>query len=80
MVIAPSPTPLAPLTRRQLLAGIGASLIAVPTASATSEDFRVLRARPGEVRLRGSSEAPTSIWGYEGGVPGPFLASSKARN
>jgi FtsP/CotA-like multicopper oxidase with cupredoxin domain len=71
-----------PLTRRQWLAGFGASLIAMPPAtSATakgSDDARILRARPGETRLRGSREAPTAIWGYEGIVPGPLLRVRQA--
>ena len=63
------------LTRRQWLGGFGASLIAVPTAVAAKgpEDLTILHARPGEARLRGSHEAPTSIWGYNGVVPGPLL-------
>ena len=70
-------TVLLPLTRRQWLAGFGASLIAMPPATGAtakgSDDARILHARPGETRLRGSREAPTAIWGYEGIVPGPLL-------
>ena len=70
---------LAPISRRRLLAGAGASLtaIALPARSFAEETpadgFRVLRARPGNARLRGSSEPPTAIWGYDGMVPGPTL-------
>ncbi len=67
------------LTRRRLLAGAGASLTAVSLPRAlhaeplTSDGFRVLRARPGQTRLRGDREPPTAIWGYDGAVPGPTL-------
>ena len=71
-----SPLSQIPLTRRQWLRGLGASLIAVPTANAAasegSGDMRMLHARRGEARLRGG-EAPTAIWGYDGRVPGPLL-------
>jgi FtsP/CotA-like multicopper oxidase with cupredoxin domain len=71
-----------PLTRRRWLAGFGASLIVMrPTTGATARQFddaRILRARPGETRLRGSREAPTAIWGYEGIVPGPLLRVRQA--
>lgn len=65
------------LTRRRWLKGFGASLIVVPAANTAaakrSADIRTLHARPGEARLRGSGEAPTSIWGYDGSVPGPLM-------
>lgn len=67
------------LTRRRLLAGVGATLTAFtlparPRAEETAGDgYRVLRIRPGEARLRGINEQPTAIWGYDGVVPGPTL-------
>lgn len=39
----------------------------------TGDGIRVLRARPGQTRLRGDREPPTAIWGYDGAVPGPTL-------
>ncbi len=68
-----------PISRRRLLAGAGASLtaIALPARSLAedkaTDDYRTLRARPGEARLRGGHEKPTAIWGYDGTVPGPTL-------
>jgi len=69
----------APISRRRLLAAAGAGLAAsaLPTprflASAATDDFRVLRARAGQARLRGEDLSPTRVWGYDGGVPGPTL-------
>jgi FtsP/CotA-like multicopper oxidase with cupredoxin domain len=42
-------------------------------AGAQEDGFRVLRARPGRLRLRGTDAGETAIWGYDGGVPGPAL-------
>jgi FtsP/CotA-like multicopper oxidase with cupredoxin domain len=57
-----------------MAAGIGAGVLPTPSAQpATADGFRILRARPGMARLRGETEAPTPIWGYEGAVPGPTL-------
>jgi FtsP/CotA-like multicopper oxidase with cupredoxin domain len=70
------------LSRRRLLAASGVAVIAAAlpprwTAAAPSEmaadGFRLLRARTGEVKLRGSDLPPTAIWGYDGTVPGPLL-------
>jgi FtsP/CotA-like multicopper oxidase with cupredoxin domain len=38
-----------------------------------TDGFRILRARPGTALLRGDTEPPTPIWGYDGEVPGPTL-------
>lgn len=68
-----------PLSRRRVLAGLGASVTAFvlpgrARAQATEADgFRILRARSGTAHLLGPSEKPTAIWGYEGTVPGPTL-------
>ncbi len=77
---------LGPINRRRLLAGASASVAVLalpslaraagetaPKPETTADGFRVLHARPGEARLRGSGEAPTPIWGYEGMSPGPTL-------
>jgi FtsP/CotA-like multicopper oxidase with cupredoxin domain len=72
-----------PPTRRHVLAGAGAAAIAlvlprplraaVEAGEIAADGFRVLRARGGSARLRGEAEKPTSIWGYDGVVPGPTL-------
>ena len=67
------------LSRRRLLAGLGASvtLTALPplglAQTGTGDGFRVLRAKAGTVPLRGPHERPTPIWGYDGISPGPLL-------
>jgi FtsP/CotA-like multicopper oxidase with cupredoxin domain len=82
MAAAPTCLPanwVVPLSRRRFLAGVGASLtmIALPRRTfaqqAAADGYRILRARTGEARLRGSGAAPTPIWGYDGTVPGPTL-------
>ncbi len=72
-------------TRRHLIKGLAVALTALAlaapatmrAASARGETaangFRVLRARQGSVRLRGADQPETSIWGYDGQVPGPTL-------
>ena len=70
---------LPPLTRRRLLAGLGTSVTAIALsknafATETATDgYRVLHARPGQAYLRGKTQAPTPIWGYDGLSPGPNL-------
>jgi FtsP/CotA-like multicopper oxidase with cupredoxin domain len=70
---------LPPLTRRRLLAGLGVSVTAIALsknafATETATDgYRVLHARPGQAYLRGKTQAPTPIWGYDGLSPGPTL-------
>lgn len=67
------------ISRRRFLAGAGASLtaFALPARSLaqdmTADGYQILRARPGQAHLRGSSEPPTAIWGYNGVSPGPTL-------
>jgi FtsP/CotA-like multicopper oxidase with cupredoxin domain len=71
--------PTAPVSRRRLLmaAGVSAIVATLPRIALGErlqpDGFRILRARPGAVRLRGDDKAPTRIWGYEGTVPGPAL-------
>ena len=74
-----SPPSLSYLTRRHLLAGLGLSVTALAMPRRTLADdkapdgYRVLHARPGKAFLRGNSQAPTPIWGYDGMSPGPTL-------
>jgi FtsP/CotA-like multicopper oxidase with cupredoxin domain len=74
-----SVSPLFPLTRRRLLAGIGASVtaVALPKGSfgkdVAADGYRVLRVRAGTALLRGKDAEPTPIWGYDGMSPGPTL-------
>jgi len=78
----PSPLSRTALTRRRLIAGIGAGVtafalprsgLAAAPADVAADGFRVLHARAGNARLRGPQEAPTPIWGYDGLSPGPTL-------
>lgn len=71
---------LAPLSRRRILAGLGATatLVALPppfsvAQTAGGDGFRVLRAKSGTAHLRGLAARPTPIWGYDGLSPGPTL-------
>jgi FtsP/CotA-like multicopper oxidase with cupredoxin domain len=70
------------LTRRRLLSGAGIAFacLALPRAlraalqvETAPDGFRILRAKPGAVALRGRDQTPTPIWGYDGIVPGPTL-------
>jgi FtsP/CotA-like multicopper oxidase with cupredoxin domain len=67
-------------TRRQVAAGIGASVIALTPLATRAQPlaqydggWRILRARAGEARLRGGDTAATAIAGYDGVTPGPLL-------
>jgi FtsP/CotA-like multicopper oxidase with cupredoxin domain len=68
---------MAMLSRRRFLAaGLAATaipLVGRPGLTQTSDGFRVITLKPGEVRLRGPGAASTPIWGYEGIVPGPTI-------
>src|SRR3954451_8264507 len=64
------------LSRRSLIvtAASGAgSALTWRGASAQSDGFQILRARPGIAPLRGPERETTPIWGYSGVVPGPSL-------
>jgi FtsP/CotA-like multicopper oxidase with cupredoxin domain len=66
----------AQLSRRRLVAGLALACASVPVRASgetEADGFRVLRARPGTVALRGGMQPPTAIWGYDGTVPGPTL-------
>ena len=75
--------PSSPLvTRRRMLAGSGLAVVAAAlpprrTHAASGDTgpdgFRIIRARPGAVKLRGPELSATPIWGYDGTVPGPLL-------
>jgi len=62
-------------SRRRVIGGaaaLGATLFTL-SARAESDGFRVLTARTGSAKLRGSDAGPTPIRGFEGIVPGPAL-------
>src|SRR3954469_3511442 len=64
------------LSRRSLIvtaASGAASALTWRGASAQSDGFQILRARPGIAPLRGPERETTPIWGYSGVVPGPSL-------
>ncbi len=70
------------LSRRRFVSGAGIAITALTlpklafgegAAELSSDGFRVLRARPGTLRLHGPKGPDTDIWGYDGGVPGPIL-------
>ena len=62
-------------TRRLLLGGTLASLVALPrrTAAAGSAEPRLLEARKASLRLLPEPAAETPVWGFDGQVPGPLL-------
>jgi FtsP/CotA-like multicopper oxidase with cupredoxin domain len=63
--------------RRFLAAGLALSIVPIAGAARAGLELRqaarIIRARTGQVRLRGRDKAPTTIWGFEGTVPGPTL-------
>lgn len=61
-----------PFTRRAFLASTGAAVLVAPSA-ARAGVYQPLRAKPGTAQLAPSGYAPTPIWGYDGGVPGPVI-------
>jgi len=68
------------MTRRQVAAGIGASLTMFTMTAGRaqppgeySDGWRILRARIGDARLRGAEAPATAIMGYDGLSPGPTL-------
>lgn len=66
------------LSRRAVLGGGAAAGAAVlvplqPAWSAPVSAFKDVTPKPGEAPLRGYSQAPTPIWGFDGHVPGPAL-------
>lgn len=63
-------------SRRGVICGAGSAAGAAfvgPGASAQPGDFRVLTARTGAQKLRGSEAGPTPLRGFSGTVPGPLL-------
>ncbi len=71
------------LTRRQLLAGASAagSLLFAPgfssAALAIPDSPILLEARPGKANLLDTTLSETSIWGFEGVVPGPIIRAKR---
>ncbi len=61
------PTP----SRRALLAGVAASVVALPTRGASPMGPRIIEARPGKAAIGPSGE--TEILGFDGATPGPVL-------
>ena len=65
------------LSRRQLLAGAGATALTGLPLPARAEGRPTARytltARPGKASLRGPHLPETEIWGFEGEAPGPIL-------
>lgn len=67
-------------TRRSVVRGAAVALTsltlpprAIGQSSSEDDGFRLLRASKGTVSLRGQEKPETSIWGYDGVVPGPVL-------
>jgi FtsP/CotA-like multicopper oxidase with cupredoxin domain len=58
------------LSRRGLLAGVAASLAALPAQTAAPQGPRLLEARSGRTKI---GLADTDILGFEGAAPGPVL-------
>ena len=73
----PVRSPQASFSRRSLLKGAGASLLALgarPALAATPDaGFTTLRARKASAQLLPEAEPATEVWAYEGMVPGPIL-------
>lgn len=61
------------LTRRHLLAGSGATLVAAALPSASLAAPASLEARTARVQLASETYPATEIWGYDGRNPGPEL-------
>ncbi|MFN3855431.1 MAG: multicopper oxidase family protein, partial [Phreatobacter sp.] len=65
-----------PLTRRSVLAGVGAVAAALSRpGTALSQTGELLVARPAVARLRGAEAAGSSVLTYGGTVPGPVLTA-----
>lgn len=57
------------INRRHIIAGLGISLLPLPSFSQSVS----LKAQKGELALLGADKPKTSIWGFNGQVPGPLL-------
>ena len=68
-------------TRRALLTRAACGLAAAPFLSlrpaAAADGFRELTARKVDVKLAGSDAPASSLWGYDGTVPGPAIRAKK---
>jgi FtsP/CotA-like multicopper oxidase with cupredoxin domain len=74
--------PSRPISRRRFLGStLAASLVSLPARSEApppgEDGFRVLEARDGALRLLAEPAAETTVWGYDGQVPGPLLRVKK---
>ena len=76
-----------PVSRRQLLKASLASSLAISLFDVSAHadfaldanGFRILTAEPGTLRLLPEPAATTTVWGYDGAVPGPCYATKRAR-
>jgi hypothetical protein len=66
-------------TRRDFLAAIaaGAGFALLPAKAGSAP--RMLRAREARAALAGAAHPQTSVWGYEGAVPGPRTRGDRVR-
>ena len=72
----PETTVTRPLTRRDLIFGAAATgLVGSPLPVAAQDQFLVLRARTGMVRLAG--QEPVSLAAFDGAVPGPAIRAKR---
>jgi FtsP/CotA-like multicopper oxidase with cupredoxin domain len=68
------------ISRRLFLGRTLASVLPLPTQAeppSPQDGFRILEAREGKSQLLLEPAAPTTIWGYNGKVPGPLLRFKK---
>jgi FtsP/CotA-like multicopper oxidase with cupredoxin domain len=70
--------PIARLSRRLFLGQGLASILILPARAEPAPDgFRVIEARQGSLRLLPGPAGETTVWGYDGAVPGPLLRYKK---
>ncbi|QBR70393.1 copper oxidase [Beijerinckiaceae bacterium] len=75
------PPSCATLSRRLFLGQTIASVLTLPARADSSphaaDNFHILEARPGSLRLVPVPGVATDVWGYNGEVPGPLLRFKK---
>ncbi|WP_204114453.1 multicopper oxidase family protein [Shimia biformata] len=64
------------LTRRTLLAGLGATTL-LPRMAQAGTGGVTLTAREGRVQVAPSAYPETTVWGFDGQVPGPLLRATQ---
>jgi FtsP/CotA-like multicopper oxidase with cupredoxin domain len=67
-------------SRRVFLGQVLASVLTLPArgeSASLPDDFRLLEARHGKLRLLPEPLTETAVWGYNGEVPGPLLRFKK---